>query len=412
MLPNPLSFSSALRFAPDLRIYGSSCPLFHFVAHKELQMLEDRRYTKLLEKLSGCSSIYGAKKIDDYNLKMAGKRSVICVVKFLCGVGLGYYICYVLINGIGTLLIQFLNDAHGAISDSDNHQRRYLEGTISFNTRQHKDESRSLADDLYKRVRILCWVMTRPQNLENKTKHVKATWVKHCNSVLYMSSEENKDFPTVGLDVIEGRDELNWKTVKAFRYISDHHLNEADWFLKADDDTYVIVENLRWLLSKYSPDQPIFFGRKFKPFVKQGFMSGGAGYVLSKEAVKRYVDICKTGKCSYSTVQEDVAISKCLAGLNVSAGDSRDTNKRETFHPLPPEHHLIKKYIPRSSWYRKYCFYPITEGPGCCSDLTVSFHYVDPVNMYLLEYLTYCLRPYGYKYRYYPESAAKELKET
>ncbi|XP_078285130.1 glycoprotein-N-acetylgalactosamine 3-beta-galactosyltransferase 1-like [Rhinoraja longicauda] len=335
-------------------------------------------------------------------------------VMFVCGAGLGFLGCYVLINILGPTIMQhnpmFLNDLHKAKYDSDHHQHQNLERTMAFNIKQHKDENRSLADDLYNRVRILCWVMTMPNNLEKKTKHVKATWAKKCNVILYMSSEENKDFPTVRLDVKEGRNELNWKTVKAFRYIFDHHLNEADWFLKADDDTYVIVDNLRWLLSKYSPDQPIFFGKKFKPFVKQGFMSGGAGYVLSREAVKRYVNICKTGKCCYSAVQEDVAISKCLADLNVEAGDSRDTNKRETFHPLTPKHHLLKKYVSKTSWFRKNSFYPFIEGPGCCSDLTVAFHYIDPVNMYLLEYLTYHLRPYGYKYRYYPESAAKELK--
>ncbi|XP_078285108.1 glycoprotein-N-acetylgalactosamine 3-beta-galactosyltransferase 1-like [Rhinoraja longicauda] len=345
---------------------------------------------------------------------MFAPRSAISVVMFVCGVGIGFLGCNVLINAINTKVMGhrrvFFNVPNGIVDDSDHHLHQHLQGAMKFNLAQHKDENRNLADDLYKRVRILCWVMTGPQNLEKKTKHVKATWAKKCNVVLFVSSKENKDFPTVGLDVKEGRSQLNKKTIKAFQYVFDHHLNEADWFLKADDDTYVIVDNLRWLLSKYSPDQPIFFGRKFKPFVKQGYMSGGAGYVLSKEAVKRYVDGVKTGKCSYSTGAEDVAISKCLAGLNVEAGDSRDTNKRETFHPLSPKHHLIKKYIPQSSWYRKYCFYPITEGPGCCSDLTVAFHYIDPVNMYLLEYLTYHLRPYGYKYRYYPESAAKELK--
>ena len=54
-----------------------------------------------------------------------------------------------------------------------------------------------------------------------------------------------QDFPAVGVRVQEGRNFLYDKVRKGFSYAWDHHKDDADWFLKADDDTYVIVENLR-----------------------------------------------------------------------------------------------------------------------------------------------------------------------
>lgn len=61
--------------------------------------------------------------------------------------------------------------------------------------------------------------------------------------------------------------------------------------MKADDDTYMVVENLRFMLAPYNISRPIYFGHRLKTTVKQGFMSGGAGYVLSKEALVRHVTI-------------------------------------------------------------------------------------------------------------------------
>lgn len=67
----------------------------------------------------------------------------------------------------------------------------------------------------------------------------------------------------IDLGVMEGRKYLWGKTKAALQYIYENHMNDADWFLKADDDTYVIMENLRYMVYPYSTQQPIFFGLKF-----------------------------------------------------------------------------------------------------------------------------------------------------
>lgn len=223
-----------------------------------------------------------------------------------------------------------------------------------------------MADELYRKVRILCWVMTGPGNLETKARHVKSTWSRHCNVVVFMSSVDDPDFPTVGLGTKEGRDQLYWKTIRAFHYVYEHHVHEADWFLKADDDTYVIVDNLRWVLANHTPEEPIYFGRRFKPYTKQGYMSGGAGYVLSKEALRRFVEGFTNKVCTHTTAVEDLAMGQCMEKVGVLAGDSRDSLLRETFHTFRPEQHLTATFS-KSFWYWSYCYYPISQASAATS---------------------------------------------
>ncbi|BFY98660.1 hypothetical protein BsWGS_01700 [Bradybaena similaris] len=262
----------------------------------------------------------------------------------------------------------------------------------------HSNENNTVAQLLYNKVRVLCWVMTSPSNIHSKAIHVKATWGRRCNVLLFMSSRHSDELQTIALNVAEGRDNLWAKTKAAFQYIYEHHLNDADWFLKADDDTYTVVENLRYFLHDISPTQPVYFGRKFKAVVPTGYMSGGAGYVLSKEALKRvvsqgfrHVDKCR----SDGSGAEDVEIGKCLRNVGVEAGDSRDELGRERFHPFIPEHHLIPDILPKDMWYWSYNYYPAKQGQECCSDYAITFHYVPPNMMYVLEYLIYHLKPYG-----------------
>ena len=139
--------------------------------------------------------------------------------------------------------------------------------TLKYNAVEEDD------DDPMDTVRILIMVMTTPKNLQiGKAKAVRDTWGKRADKVLYMSAENDEEFPTIKIDVPDGRDYLVAKTRLSFRYAYEHYFNDFDWFMKADDDTYVIVENLKYFLSAQNSSDPIYFGHLFKAFVKQGFL--------------------------------------------------------------------------------------------------------------------------------------------
>ena len=44
----------------------------------------------------------------------------------------------------------------------------------------------------YTKVRVLCWVMTGPEYHWSKARHVKQTWGRRCNIIIFISSEEGR----------------------------------------------------------------------------------------------------------------------------------------------------------------------------------------------------------------------------
>lgn len=95
----------------------------------------------------------------------------------------------------------------------------------------------SLAEKLHREVRILCWVLTTPKYHKSRAVHVLRTWGKRCNKIYFMTSQEDEELPTVVLTKPDRYDVLWGKTKEAFTRIYEEMRDEADWFMKADDDT-------------------------------------------------------------------------------------------------------------------------------------------------------------------------------
>jgi glycoprotein-N-acetylgalactosamine 3-beta-galactosyltransferase len=183
------------------------------------------------------------------------------------------------------------------------------------------------------------------------------TWGKRCDKTVYMTGKLNEtqlvevkllNLNIVQLNVTENYKKLTDKTIATLLHANEHFIDDFDWLLKADDDTYVIVENLRYLLSYNCKNQMNTFGYLFsplKPFRKNGYLinspfnSGGAGYAISKHAVKLFSNEYQNNDkyCREVSGAEDVDIAECLKAIGVKPGDSRDQLGTQRFHPLAIE---------------------------------------------------------------------------
>lgn len=265
--------------------------------------------------------------------------------------------------------------------------------------------------DLFHQVRILCLVLTTESNHKSKAIHVKNTWGRRCNKLIFASNVTDFELGALKLQT-KAPDSfgLLWaKTKNAMKYAYENLYNDYDWFYKADDDSYAIMDNMRYLLSAYPTNESIYFGRKFKSDDKLGYFSGGSGYVISRAALKKFVTEALTdkNKCHQGDDgREDLLISRCMNNVGAYPGDARDKFQRETFFPSRPDVHLFST---SNSWYFKHLYYSNDEGLDCCSNYTISFHSLQPPMMYWLDYLVFNVRAYGVRHVYDPLPQAKNF---
>lgn len=277
-----------------------------------------------------------------------------------------------------------------------------------------------------KKIKILCFLHTMPKTHATRAVHVMETWGRHCDKLLFSSTTTDINLGAIGFNVTNDHNHMWGKVKLMMQHIYNNYINEYDWFFKGDDDTFMIPENMRYLLSVYSRDDPIYFGFKFNTSDhKRGYFSGGSGYVMSRKTVKMFIEKILRNReffkgpkddnagCHIETDAriEDVDITVCLDKYNVYAGDSRDPLNRERFLVFTPEAHLTHEVDPKF-WYWQRKYYWSIEGLTCCSNYTIAYHYITAAKQYALYYLTYRLRAYGVKHRYALPPTKKNFSEV
>ncbi|KAJ8967478.1 hypothetical protein NQ314_002792 [Rhamnusium bicolor] len=227
---------------------------------------------------------------------------------------------------------------------------------------------------LYSKIKVLCIILVR--NSRN-VKAIENTWGRGCNNIkLIEVNAKNK--------VIFGKrnkESSSWvllcKTLKNINY-------EYDWVLIANDNTFFILENLRYYVASLKSSKRYYMGYAVK-FWDTVYNSGEAGYVISKGTVYTFNKHFMETDCSTNTYwnREDFYLGKYLSKLNITPIDTRDSEGLSTFHPYNWYH----VFFPGENYYKTSIF-PVQ----CCSKNSISFQAIEGDKMYTYYYLLYTLQ--------------------
>jgi glycoprotein-N-acetylgalactosamine 3-beta-galactosyltransferase len=175
-----------------------------------------------------------------------------------------------------------------------------------------------------------------------------------------------------------------------------------DFAFFVNDHTYVYADHLHSFLEQVLPDHTLYAGHALKNN-NIIFNSGAAGYVLSRETIRQIVHRheekdpnCWLDEEKPNSEQKwlqgnpGLLLTTCLNSMGVRAIDTRDHHKHHKFHAFPITR-LVKGNV--DDWYiNKHHFqelpleerrgfdssyFQLLNGPDCCSEHTISFHYVE-----------------------------------
>ena len=219
---------------------------------------------------------------------------------------------------------------------------------------------------------IFCFVTSEENSLNTKAKLMYESWVSKCDNHVFISTIPrhfyipNRKITHQAFEIFY---DSNMKLLQPENYTEDKynkltdkiyltllhiykHYNDYDYYLKADDDTYIFINNLRsFLKNKNSSNTPLTYGYNYKQFVDKGYHSGGAGYVLTNSALKKLGEKLSTDyKFCPNSGTEDIDVAKCARMLNIYPARSTDDLGRERFHPLSITRHYTGNFSSPVDW--------------------------------------------------------------
>ena len=181
-----------------------------------------------------------------------------------------------------------------------------------------RTEPRSLKDEYIFKKGLLVGVLTQQEYLSTRAKVLYETWGKEVDKLILFVGEDcniSADLSHLPIVKLEGvPDHVYPPLKKAFavmKYMYSHHVNEFNWFIRADDDMYLRADKLIDLLNRMNPYEQVYLGRagagrkedleRLELLPHERYCMGGPGVILSNGAMRGvgpHLDNClNAGTC-------------------------------------------------------------------------------------------------------------------
>ncbi|KAM3722034.1 Chondroitin sulfate synthase sqv-5 [Dirofilaria immitis] len=174
---------------------------------------------------------------------------------------------------------------------------------------------------------LLVGVMTAAKYVDTRAYEVWKTWAQHIpGKLLFFVAEGtatiHSDMPVIRLKGVTDEYPPQKKSFVMLKWMADHHLDDFDWFMRADDDLYVRGEQLETLLRSLDSNKAHLIGQaglgntaeygQLALGQDDNYCMGGPGIVMSQMTLRLVAPHLRSCLMEMFTTHEDVELGRCI----------------------------------------------------------------------------------------------------